>query len=217
MTEVLQVLTEVEDVKFFLVQPRPEQTETETGAAPQHLPEFGLGANQLEEDQVHHLRHVDAGIQHIHGDGDVGSPLLLVKFIDDTLHVLGLKGNDPGELPLVVGIIQIEPLVDKLGMGLIFGKDDGLSQSISAGNLQAAGHDVLQHLVHGVRIEEPFIDRLRLHPVGSVPLLVPLHGIPLVLFLVGKGVIADPLPLEFQRDRDRPGGNQEFVGHRFVQ
>ena len=54
-----------------------EEIFAEAGAAPDHLPEFDLGIDRLEEDQIHYLRHVDAGVQHVHGYGDVRGFFLL--------------------------------------------------------------------------------------------------------------------------------------------
>ena len=42
------------------------------GAAPDHLPELGVGVDRLGKDQVDDLAHVDAGIEHVHTDGDAG-------------------------------------------------------------------------------------------------------------------------------------------------
>ena len=49
-----------------------------------------------------------------------------------------------------------------------------------------AGHQVLQHLVDGVLVEQPLVDRLGLDPSGTSPVLVPLQRVPLLLLLLGS-------------------------------
>ena len=39
-------------------------------AASDHLPELDVGLHRLGEDEVHDLGHVDAGVEHVHRDGD---------------------------------------------------------------------------------------------------------------------------------------------------
>ncbi len=65
-----------------------------------------------------------------------------------------------------------------------------------------ARHQVLEHLVDGVLVEQPLVDRLGLDPVGDVAVLVPLQRVPLVLLLFGQIVVPDALALELQRHRD---------------
>src|SRR5690606_21176432 len=62
LVEVLEVLAEVEDQELGLVQAGPEQVGAQAGAAADHLQELDLRAYCLEEDQVDHFRHVDAGV-----------------------------------------------------------------------------------------------------------------------------------------------------------
>jgi hypothetical protein len=70
--EELEVLAKVEDEELFLVLTRPKQIWAEAGSSSDHLPKLGLGADNLEENKVYDLRHVDASVQHIDGDSDVG-------------------------------------------------------------------------------------------------------------------------------------------------
>ena len=97
-----------------------------------------------------------------------GALSLLGEVVDQALRILGLEGDDTGELTLVVRIVDVEPLGDELGVLLVLGEDDGLAQPVATGHLQAARHQVLQHLVHGVLVEEPLVDGLGLDPVGHV-------------------------------------------------
>ena len=100
---------------------------------------------------------------------------------------------------------------------LVLGEDDRLAQPVAAGDLQAARHQVLQHLVDGVLVEEPLVDRLGLDAVGHVAVLVPLQRVPLVLLLFGELVVLDALALELERHRDGLGGHEEPVAHGLVE
>ncbi len=116
LAEELEVLAVVEDVEELLVLPGPEQVGTEPRAAADHLPELGLRAHQLEEDEIHDLRHVDAGVEHVDRDGDVRRLVLVREVVDQALRVLGLEGDDAGELALVVRVVGVEALGDELGV-----------------------------------------------------------------------------------------------------
>ena len=95
-----------------------------------------------------------------------------------------LKVIDARELALVVRVVGVEALGDELGVGLVLGEDDRLAEPVAARDLQAARHQVLQHLVDGVLVEQPLVDRRGLDPVGDVAVLVPLQRVPLVLLLL---------------------------------
>ena len=86
--EELEVLAVVEDVEELLVLARAEQVRAEPRAAADHLPELGLRAHQLEEDEVHDLGHVDAGVEHVDRDGDVRRLVLVREVVDQALRVL---------------------------------------------------------------------------------------------------------------------------------
>jgi hypothetical protein len=74
---------------------RAEQVFTEPRAAPHHLPELCFRTNRLEEDEIQYLRHVDAGVEHIHRDCNVRSFGLLRKIVDQGLRVgTGLVGDE---------------------------------------------------------------------------------------------------------------------------
>ena len=70
LVEELEVLPVVEDQEVRLVLARAEQVFAEPGAAADHLPELDVGVDRLGEDQVDDLGHVDAGVEHVHRDGD---------------------------------------------------------------------------------------------------------------------------------------------------
>jgi len=59
---------------------------------------------------------------------------------------------------------------------------------------------VPEHLVHGIFVEQPFVDRLRLDTLGNVALVIPFERIPSVLVFLGEIVVLNAFALEFQRD-----------------
>ena len=80
-----------------------------------------------------------------------------------------------------------------------------------------ARHQVLQHLVDGVLVEQPLVDRLGLDAVGHVAVVVPLQRVPLVLLLLGQVVVLDALALELERHRHRLRRHEEPVAHRLLE
>ena len=217
LAEVLQVLAVVEDAEVLLVLGRPEQVRTQARASAEHLPEFGLRAHQLEEDQVHDLGDVDSGVEHVHRDGDVRRLVLGREVVDQALRVLGLECDHARELALVVRVVGVEALRDELGVVLVLGEQDGLAEPVAAGHRQTPGHEVFQDLVHRVLVEQPLVDRLGLHAIGDVTVFVPLQRVPLILVLFGQLVVLDPLALELQRNRHGLRRHEEAVAHRLVE
>ena len=57
--------------KSCLSSPGSEQISAQARAPPDHLPELDPRVDRLEEDEVGDLGHVDAGVEHVHGDGNV--------------------------------------------------------------------------------------------------------------------------------------------------
>ena len=207
----------VEEVEQFLVLARPEQIGTEPRAATHHLPELGLRAHQLEEDQVHDLGDVDAGVEHVYRDREVWVLILVREAVDQALRVLRLEGDDAGELALVVQIVGVETLGDEFRVGLVLGEEDGFAKPVAAGDRDAAGHEVRQHLVHSVLVEQPLVDRLGLDLVGHRAVVVPFQRVPLVLVLLRQLVVLDALALELERHRDGLGRHEEAVAYRLLQ
>ncbi len=217
LTEEFEVLAIVEDVEVLFVVTGAKQAGAQPRAASHHLPEFGLGTHHLEEHQVHHLGHVNAGVEHVHRDGDMRHLLLVGEVIDEALRVLGLVGHHPGEVTLVVRIVGVEALADEIGMVVVLGEDDGLAQAVAAGHLLSLGHQGGQHLVDGVLIEQPFVHGLGIHLVRGVAVFIPLQFVPARLLLFREVVVLDALALELQRHRDGHWRHQVTVCYRFVQ
>ncbi|MDA8116807.1 MAG: hypothetical protein M0000_05345 [Actinomycetota bacterium] len=110
-------------------------------------------------------------------------------------------------------VVRVEALGDELGVSLVLREHNRLPESVAPRNLYTAGHQVPQYLVHCVGVEEPLIDGFGLHAIGHVAVFVPLHRVPLVLFLFRKLVVPDPLALESERDRHRFRRDEEPVPH----
>ena len=104
--------------------------------------------------------------------------------VDQALRVFDLEGDGAGEGSLEVRVIDVEALGDEVGMVLVLGKDDGLPQAVAAGHLEAARHQVGEHLVDGVGVEQPLVDRRGLDALGDGAVLVPLDGVPRLLILL---------------------------------
>ena len=87
------------------------------------------------------------------------------EVVDQALSIFGLESDDPRELSFVMRVILIEALGDELRMVVILGEDDRLSEPVAACHLLPAGHQVFEHLVHCIRVEQPPIDCRRFHAV----------------------------------------------------
>jgi hypothetical protein len=91
LAKEIEIKAEVEHPEILLVVARPEQVGTQARAAPDHLPELDLRVDGLEENEVRHLRNVDAGVEHVHRDGNVRSLVLLREIVDQALGILRRK------------------------------------------------------------------------------------------------------------------------------
>lgn len=99
----------------------------------------------------------------------------------------------------------------ELGVRLILGEDDRLAETVAARHCLPARHQVREHLVDRVLVEEPLVDRRRFHPVWRAFVLVPLERVPLLLFFLGELVVGDPLARELQRHRHGFGRYEKAV------
>ena len=127
---------------------------------------------------------------------------LLEKVINQALRVLGLVGHHPGEMALVVRVVDVEALGNEVGVVVVLGEDDGLAQPVAAGHLLALGHQVRQHLVHGVGVEQPFVQCGGINGIRRGAVLVPLQRVPLLFFLFAQVVVLDAFALELERNGD---------------
>ena len=125
-----------------------------------HLPELRFAAHFFEEHQIHTLRHIDARVHHIHRDRNKRRLVWLLEVVNNGLRI-GIIADHPLDETRVLGLqLRVElakALPDKLRMALVLGKDDGLADAVTARRLDAAFHQVLQHRVHGVGVEDELI------------------------------------------------------------
>ncbi|KAF5042277.1 hypothetical protein DSECCO2_514320 [anaerobic digester metagenome] len=98
------------------IRPRP---------APQHLPELDLREDWLCKDQIADLRHVDAGIEHIHRDRHAGEGLVL-EVVDEGVGAGVVRDDDPCQTSFIFGIQGVERLVQPPGMLLGYREEDRL-------------------------------------------------------------------------------------------
>ena len=91
-------------MKNLLVLARAEQVRPQPRSAAHHLPELRLRAHQLEEDEIDDFGHVDSGVEHVDGDGDVRSlrPGLRNSSIK-RLRVVDLEVDHPRKVPCRCG------------------------------------------------------------------------------------------------------------------
>ena len=54
------------------------------------------------------------------------------EVVDQALGIFGLEGDDAGEVAGKRRVVDVEPFLDELGMGLVLGEDDGLAQPVIA-------------------------------------------------------------------------------------
>jgi hypothetical protein len=138
LAEEVEHAAEVEHQELGLVLARAEQVGARAGAAAEHLAELDAGEHWLEEDEVDDLRDVDAGVEHVDGDGDRG---LLVRSLKSSMRVstIGssltiLRANFP---PSQAGIVRVESLDDVFRVVDAAGEDDGLAEGLAAVDLDA--------------------------------------------------------------------------------
>ena len=192
----LKVAAEVKNIELVLIltihQPRAQ-----TGASPDHLPELRLAHDLLEKHQIQHLRHVNAGVQHIHGNGDLRQLLRVRKLIDGALRIGHIVVDDFGETGQV-RIFLVEHLKDFLGVDVVLCKDDGFAQFAAIVDGQAIGHQRIQHLPDGIFIENPLVQRRRCNTLRKFPILVLKSVLVSPLVRVGKFIVDNALFNEFQ-------------------
>ena len=106
-------------------------------------------------------------------------------------------------------VVDIETLSDELRVIVVFGKDNRLAEPVAGRHLEPVRHQVFEHLVDCVGVEQPLIDGRSIDLRWDRAGLIPFDRIPLFLLLLGKVVIADAFADKPQRDRHRPGRDQD--------
>ncbi len=137
--EVVEVVPVVDDQEVGLLLRRSERIGPGAGAAAEHLPELDLAEDRLGEDEVADGGNVDAGVEHVHGDGDAGEVLVL-EIVEGLLGALHLAVDDLGEAAaLEVRVEAVEALVELQGVAVADGEDDGLGGQGADGVLDRSG------------------------------------------------------------------------------
>ena len=112
----------------------------------------------MKKTRLCHLGHIDASIEHVHRDRDVRRFVLSREVVEQALRIRGVVIDDAGEVPGVLRVVVVEPLFDERRMLVIAREDDRLGQSVATVDRVAVLHEMLQHLVDRVVVEEPVVD-----------------------------------------------------------
>ena len=97
---------------------------------------------------------------------------------------------------------------------MVTGKDNRLGQAVSSVNLVAMFHQVLQHFVNRILVEEPAIDGRRIDTIWDalrISVFSPIQILPLGLLLLAQRVVINPLPWETQINLLHLGRNQKAI------
>ena len=210
--EEFEVSAEVEDVEFFLIL-AVHQSRAQPGAPSYHLPELGLAHHLFEEYQVQHLRHIDAGVQHVYGDGDLRQLFRVGELVDGALSVGHVVVDDLG-VARQMRILLAEHLQDLLSMTVVLGEDDGLAQLLPVVDFHPVGHQQIQGQLDGILVEEPLVEGGGLDPLRQLPVFVGEGSLVFCLFLLRQIVVGDALLQEFQLALHREEVHQEAVLYR---
>ena len=124
-----------------------------------HLPELRFAAHLFEKDKVDALRHIDARVHHINRDRNKRRLVRLFEVVNDGLRIGIVADNSLNEPRILLfQLVQLaKTLPNELRMALVLGKDNGLADAVAARRLDAPFHQVLQHRVHGVGVEDELI------------------------------------------------------------
>ena len=168
---------------------------------PDHLPELNLGLDLLKEDQVEDFWHVNAGVKHINGDGNLRHLSGHTEIVDKVLGVCNLIVNQHAEIAAVFRIQVCKAMDNELGVVVVVGKDDGLANLLATIYHLTAGHQVREHLVHGIDVEDIVEYLARSDVPGRIRFLIKKHLtlghlvlpdiLHLLLLFIGKVFIAD--------------------------
>ena len=93
-------------------------------------------------------------------------------------------------------VLVVEPLFDELRVRMVAGENDRLGRPVAALDFVPVLHQVLQHFVDGILVEQPTVDGGRIDAIRQVSgfhIVPPVQGFPPLLFLVAEGVVVDAL------------------------
>jgi hypothetical protein len=120
----------VEDEELGLVLAGPEEVFAQARAAADHLPELHVRLHRLREDQVHHLGHVDAGVEHVDRDGDGQLVVGVLEVVDELVGLRFLVVDDATEGRAVLRVELAEDLGEMHRVQVVPREDDGLADML---------------------------------------------------------------------------------------
>ena len=188
----------VENAERLLVLAGAEQIGAQAGATADHLPELDLGFDRLGEHQIDHFGHVDAGVEHIHRDGNgellVAAAGAALEVVDQLLGAGFLRVDNLAELAGKLRIHFVEQLGQQPGVVDAAGEDDALAGQLAVAVADAVVHQVAQDGAVGVFVENCGVDFLaiKIQHVGVDALLFQL-GVLLVVEVAALDAIAQEL------------------------
>ena len=138
-SEKLKVSAKIKNVKpVFILSVK--QSRTKSCSSAYHLPKLCLTHNLLKEHQIQNLRHINACIEHIHGNGNLRELFRIRKFIDQALRIIDFVVNHLCK-SIKMRIFGIENLEYFLGMEMIFCKYYGLSDLFTIFDFYSVCHE----------------------------------------------------------------------------
>ena len=96
--EETKVIVIVKDQKSLLVHTGTEHIVAEARATAHHLQELDLGLDFLKKHQVQHIRHVNTGVHHIHGNRHLGQLIPFTKVINQAQVVYDMAVDQLTEI-----------------------------------------------------------------------------------------------------------------------
>ena len=134
-TEKFEVATPVKDIKLLFVFAISKDIRAKTSTATNHLPKFNLRADYLKEYQVQHLRHIDAGVEHIDRNGYLnvafGCLFRLGKIIKQILRIGGIVIYDRAEVRSILRIEHMETLHNEFCVLVPMRKNDSFANGVA--------------------------------------------------------------------------------------
>ena len=214
----LEVFAEVENHKFFLVFVQGKQVLAQPGATPNHLPEFYTAANRFKKYEVAHFRHINACIEHIYRHGNLWHFCFVLKLVEQVVAIFLLIIDYFQKRALIRRILFVKPFFNKHGMLMRTGKYNGFRQFVASFYLDAMFHQMANHFIHRIGIEEPLVQCGCIYFIGKFTgnRVGKLFFIGQFLFIAQFGIFDAPT-LKFDEYRNSFGGYQKTVVYGLLQ
>ena len=152
------VLPEVDDLELGLFTVGKAVQEPASGLVARppadHLPQLDARLHRLHKDEVDYLGNVDAGVEHVHRNGEARQVVFL-ELGDESVaiaavaHPLGSRGDDHDQAD-VLGVHLLEDFADAVRVLFGHGENDGLTRKLAGLVLEADLHDLFPLLAQGV-------------------------------------------------------------------